>query len=86
MRVTNLRTRGPSLQVVVDDGERKWLQSYEAIIAVQESDGTVILDSAYWNHSRTTSRFRMRFLGESLRETRRNIKRGYYRLENLNAG
>lgn len=62
-------------------------QSYNSIIAKQISNGwerTTILDEKYWNYSRTTSKYRSLFLGESTKETLSKIKDGKYRLANLN--
>lgn len=62
-------------------------QSYDSIIAVvtRWSDKTEVeLDETYWNYSRTTSKYRNEFLGESTKETEAKIKSGEYKLVNLN--
>lgn len=76
--------------------KRETFQSYGSIIAVvvtwDEKDCTgfktnpmdVVLDEAYWNYSKTTSKYRNIFLGESTLDTATKIKNGEYKLENLN--
>ena len=44
----------------------------------------VFLDKDRWNCSRTTSKYRNQFLGETINETREKIKNGTYKLKNLN--
>lgn len=62
----------------------KWLQSYNCIIAHIDSDGRVVLDEIFWNHSKITDKYRNIFLGECKKETEKKIKNGAYRLSNLN--
>lgn len=60
-----------------------YFQSYNTIIAVKTLNG-VMLDANSWNYSRTTSKYRSQFLGESTKETEAKIKSGEYKLEELN--
>lgn len=58
--------------------------SYKTIIAVKYDDGTTVLDSQYWDYSRTTGKYRNMFLGEDKRQTEKKIKSGQYLLKELN--
>lgn len=60
-----------------------FFQSYNSIIAAKTPDG-ILLDEYYWNYSRTTGKYRNRFLNENIAETRAKIKSGEYKLVNLN--
>jgi hypothetical protein len=59
-----------------------FFKSYSSIIAKIKS-GRVFLDEHYWNYSRTTSKYRSIFLGESTIETQRKINSGEYILMDL---
>lgn len=63
-------------------------QSYDSVIVKIEryDDGSmgVYLDTVYWNYSKTTSKYRSQFLGESTKETQAKIDSGEYVLTNLN--
>jgi len=47
--------------------------------------GGVILDKKYWNYSKTTSKYRNKFLNETTKETQAKIDSGEYVLKDLNA-
>lgn len=67
--------------------KRETFQSYNSIIAVRtywDTETTTELDEYYWNYSRTTSKYRNEFLGETTKETEAKIKSGEYKLVNLN--
>lgn len=67
--------------------KRETFQSYNSIIAIRTiwRDGQVIeLDETYWDYSRTTGKYRNEFLGENTAETRKKIKKGEYKLADLN--
>ena len=65
--------------------DRAYFQSYNSIIAmVDVKDDTAVLDATYWNYSRTTSKYRNIFLGESTAETQKKINTGEYKLADLN--
>ncbi len=86
MRVENMQSRSGnkiSNQFIITDGANKVFQSYNSIIA-EVKYGVVYLDKKYWNYSRTTSKYRNLFLGETKRETEKKIKSGEYLLANLN--
>ena len=58
-------------------------QSYGSVIAFV-SEGKVWLDGEMWDYSRTTGKYRNKFLKETKAETERKIKSGEYTLINLN--
>ena len=62
-----------------------YFQSYQSVIAYKRfSDGKIFLDADTWNYSRTTSRYRCKFLNERGGETQKKIDSGEYTLANLN--
>lgn len=84
-------------QFVIKTRDGEYLQSYESIIAFipkkinlydntceQPHDTRIQLDETYWNYSKTTSKYRSQFLGESTKETQAKIDSGEYVLANLN--
>lgn len=68
----------------------QYFQSYDSVIVKMESDpcgpSSVYLDEKYWNYSKTTSKYRNKFLGETTKETQAKINSGEYVLTNLNKG
>lgn len=67
----------------------RYFQSYNSIIVKQipqllSQEGKTYLDEIYWNYSKTTSKYRSIFLGETTKETQDKIKSGEYILTNLN--
>lgn len=65
----------------------RYFQSYRSIIVYIPADRInkkIILDTNKWNYSRTTSKYRNVFLGETTIETQKKIKSGEYVLDNLN--
>ena len=84
-------------QFIIEDGDKRVFQSYDTTIAIERpvyeiidgeviesGDYEVLLDEYYWNYSRTTSKYRNEFLGESTKETQAKIDSGEYKLVNLN--
>jgi hypothetical protein len=61
----------------------KVFQSYDSVIAVVV-EGKTFLDANTWDYSRTTSKYRNQFLGESTQETKNKIANGEYQLVELN--
>lgn len=67
--------------------KREHFQSYKNMICqitTLNNGKEVILDSYYWNYSRTTSKYLSMFLGESTMDIKKKIKNGTYTLANLN--
>jgi hypothetical protein len=74
-------------QFIIYDDNKTYFQSYKSIIVkIERLEDKVItyLDPIYYNYSRTTSKYRNAFLGESTKEIESKIKQGVYILENLN--
>ena len=70
-------------QFVISTSTSEIFQSYDSVIVKQTRKNTY-LDSRYWNYSKTTSKYRNIFLGETTKETQSKIDRGEYKLTNLN--
>jgi hypothetical protein len=83
--ITNNNGNKVPNQFVISDNGANYFQSYESII-VKRSNGKIELDSYYWNYSKTTSKYRNIFLGETTQETRKKIDSGEYLLVDLNEG
>lgn len=93
-QMTNAKGTPVKNQFILYDGEHTYFQSYNSIIVHQYCPrkdmnnlsvaSKVTLDETYWNYSRTTSKYRNLFLGESTQETQRKIDTGEYQLVNLN--
>lgn len=67
--------------------KREIFQSYDSAIVERitwNDRVNITLDGEYWDYSKTTSKYRNQFLGESTKETARKIKSGEYKLANLN--
>jgi hypothetical protein len=74
-------------QFIIYDDNKTYFQSYKSIIVkIERLEDKVVtyLDPVYYNYSRTTSKYRNAFLGESTKEIELKIKQGVYILENLN--
>lgn len=88
MKVSNMvSNKGNTIpnQFIIEGVEgRTWFQSYNSLIVQKNSDGSIKLDKVFWNYSKTTSKYRNKFLGETTKETKRKIKEGIYQLVNLN--
>jgi len=88
MKVENLESsKGNKIanqfQIFAENGT--YFQSYRSIIAfVPRGEGKTLLDSYYWDYSKTTGKYRNLFLGESKKETEAKIASGEYLLTNLN--
>lgn len=93
MKVTNMTSaKGTKVadQFIIDHQNISVFQSYESIIVKistpcdQSLPLLVELDERYYNYSKTTSRYRNQFLGETTKETQDKINSGEYVLTNLN--
>lgn len=89
IRVKNMTSprslREVTNQFIIFTNKGRYFQSYRSIIAfVPYGEGKTILDEKFWNWSRTTSKYRNKFLGEYTEETRQKITDGVYELANLN--
>lgn len=88
MKVENmLSSRGNKIAnqfELLDDQGNMFFQSYNSIIVKIDKSSKTFLDERYWNYSKTTSKYRNLFLGETTKETEAKIKSGEYTLTNLN--
>ena len=71
-------------QFVINDGTNEYFQSYDKIIVKIDSDAEVYLDKEYWDYSKTTSKYRNKFLNKTTKEVKQCVKDGTYKLTNLN--
>lgn len=79
-------------QFIITTAEGKYFQSYDSIIAFTPNKDVIahsyndhtLLDSNYWNYSKTTGKYRNQFLGEKSENTRAKINNGMYILTDLN--
>ena len=90
MKVKNLislRSKKPvANQFIIEYQNHSYFQSYESVIAHVDwqNPNKVELDEKFWNYSKTTSKYRNQFLGETTKETQAKINNGKYILTNLN--
>ena len=79
------RTRQPvANQYIVYSKDYRTFQSYgKIIVAIDKRTRQVYLNRTYWDYSKTTSRYRAIFLGETTKETKVKIKSGEYILADL---
>lgn len=73
-------------QFVITEGDTKTFQSYNSKIAKVESDGTIYLDTFYWDYSSTTLKHLKTFLNIDLskKQIQTNLDNGTYKLTALN--
>ena len=69
--------------IIYGNNSDVYFQSYKSII-VKMNDDEVQLDKKYWNYSNTTGKYRNIFLNETIKDTRKKIKSGEYKLVDLN--
>ena len=72
-------------QFTINFAGNRYFQSYDSIICMQDSKGKMYLDKTYWKYSRTTGKYRNKWLGEDIKETEKKIKSGKYILTDLNS-
>ncbi len=71
-------------QFLIRTNKGKYFQSYNSMIAFVSYNGLIQLDSIYWDYSRTTSKYRNRFLGLTTDQIKQQIKDKTIKLTNLN--
>jgi hypothetical protein len=90
MKINNMTSnRGNKIanQFIIHTPEATYFQSYQSIIiktTFEDGQRVVYLDEYYWNYSNTTSKYRNLFLGENSKIIENKIKKGIYKLTNLN--
>ena len=74
--------------IITDDNGNTFFQSYRSVIVKKPLEvwNKIELDKKYWNYSNTTGKYRNMFLGETIKDTRKKIKSGEYKLTDLNGG
>ena len=70
-------------QIVVRNNTEEKFFSYGSLI-VKIKNQKVYLDTNYWKCSRTTIKYRNKFLCSTSKEIEEKIKSGEYKLKNLN--
>jgi len=73
--------------IITDDKTNEYFQSYRSMIVKKDYEGEtvqVFLDQKYWNYSNTTGKYRNIFLNETIKDTKKKIKSGEYKLVDLN--
>ena len=70
--------------IINDDNGNTFFQSYRSVIVKRNSNYDIELDQKYWNYSNTTGKYRNIFLNETIKDTRKKIKSGEYKLTDLN--
>ena len=81
--ITNARGTKVPDQFIINIDNKEYFKSYDSMI-VKIENGRVYLDETYWDYSKTTSKYRNQFLGDTTKETQRKIKSGEYILTDLN--
>jgi len=81
--ITNARGTKVPNQFIINIDNKEYFKSYDSMI-VKIENGKVYLDETYWDYSKTTSKYRNQFLGDTTKETQRKIKSGEYILTDLN--
>ena len=64
--------------ILTDNDGVEYFQSYNSIIAkreFEEGKEIITLDGHYWNYSRTTSKYRSKFLNETTKETEKAVQK-----------
>jgi len=74
--------------IITDDNGNTFFQSYRSVIVKKPLEvwNKIQLDKKYWNYSNTTGKYRNIFLNETIKDTRKKIKSGEYKLTDLNGG
>ena len=70
-------------QFIIYQDDQVFFQSYDSMIAMVQ-DHYIELDANYWNYSKTTSKYRNKFLNMTTKEIEKAIKDGSIFLTNLN--
>ena len=71
-------------QYIINTDNGIYFKSYNSIIVFKPRSGKIQLDINDWDYSKTTGKYRNKFLNEKKIETERKIKSGEYELVDLN--
>lgn len=86
MKVENMTSNNGNKianQFIIYQDDQVFFQSYDSMIAMVQ-DHYIELDAKYWNYSKTTSKYRNKFLNMTTKEIEKAIKDGSIFLTNLN--
>ena len=70
-------------QFIIYQDDQVFFQSYDSMIAMVQ-DHYIELDVNYWNYSKTTVKYRNKFVNMTTKEVENAIKNGLITLTNLN--
>lgn len=87
MKVENMTGKNGNAvpnQFIIKSNTGITFQSYNSVIAYIPNEGPTQLDRNKWDYSKTTSKYRNQFLGETIKETQTKIDSGEYILTDLN--
>tara|TARA_R110000822_G_scaffold230324_1_gene362457 strand:+ start:835 stop:1101 length:267 start_codon:yes stop_codon:yes gene_type:complete len=88
MKVENMTSNNGNKianQFIIYDNDCTYFQSYDSIIIQKiENECFIYLDEKYWNYSKTTSKYRNKFLNMTTKEIENAIKDNTILLINLN--
>jgi len=70
-------------QLVMTTANKQLFVSYESVIVLIDETGTY-LDMYKWDYSRTTAKYRNKFLNETTKEIAAKLRDGVYKLIDLN--
>lgn len=71
-------------QFVINTEKGEYFQSYDSIIVFIPKNGNIQLDKNKWDYSKTTSKYRNKFLNTNTDTIKMKIQSGEYKLVNLN--
>jgi len=86
MKVENMTSNNGNKianQFIIYQDDQVFFQSYDSMIAMVQ-DHYIELDANYWNYSKTTSKYRNKFLNMTTKEIENAIKDNTILLINLN--
>ena len=86
MKVENMTSNNGNKianQFIIYQDDQVFFQSYDSMIAMAQ-DHYIELDVNYWNYSKTTVKYRNKFLNMTTKEVENAIKNGLITLTNLN--
>lgn len=85
--MTNAKGNKVANQFIIFDSEFTLFKSYNSVIVktcFEDDERVTYLDEYYWDYSRTTAKYRNKFLGCTTEECKKRIASGEYKLINLN--
>ena len=92
-KISNIKEYNQYVEKNYPNQIQLFFQSYSSMIVKIDrnydkafSHNQVFLDQKYWNYSNTTGKYRNIFLNETIKDTRKKIKSGEYKLTDLNGG